>query len=180
MIPTEEQAKILWDKYDLPENKRRHVVLVAKVARFLASKTNEPINFSLLRAGALLHDIDKNAQIRPGERHPDTGVRILREEGTPEVAELVKTHPLHAILDPSIAPKTWEEKILFLADKMVKYDIITVDERFKLWNDEHLPPDAQKILDRTYPKVKELEKEIFSIVHMQPKELQILISGGIT
>ncbi|MBI5619911.1 hypothetical protein HY950_03045, partial [Candidatus Gottesmanbacteria bacterium] len=81
-------------------------------------------------------------------------------EGMEEVAALVKAHPLHAILDPLTAPKTWEEKILFLADKMVKYKIIGVDGRFALWNAEHLPAGQQAILDASYPKVKELEKEI--------------------
>lgn len=171
MIPTEVQAKSLWDKYQLPENKRRHVELVAKVARFLASKINEPINLPLLIAGALLHDIDKNAEKLSGERHPDAAVRILKEEGTPEVANLVKTHPLHAILDPSIAPKSWEEKLLYLSDKMVKFEIITVDERFKLWNDEHLPPPEQDILNRAYPKAKELEEEIFHLMRIKPNDV---------
>ncbi len=158
MIPTEEQAKALWDKYQLPERKRNHVALVAKVALSLAEKRT--VNKNLLLAGALLHDIDKNIPRLPGERHPDTAVRILREEGMEEVAELVKTHSLHAILDPAICPKTLEEKLLYLADKMVKDEVIGVDARFALWNDEHLPPDVQKILDDSYPKVKELEKEI--------------------
>lgn len=166
MIPTEEQTKSLWDKYALPEKKRRHVGLVAKTAKFLATQCQMinakcQINEKLLLAGALLHDIDKNVIKLPGEKHPDTGVRILREEGMGEVADLVKTHPLHAILDPAIAPKTIEEKLLYLADKMVKYEVIGVDARFKLWNDEHLPQEQQKILDAAYPKVKELEKEIF-------------------
>lgn len=162
MIPTEKQVKVLWEKYQLPENKRRHVTLVARVARNLSKKFN--VNRKLLIAGALLHDIDKNAKKLPGERHPDTAVRILTEEGMSEVAGLVATHPLHAILDPRISPKTWEEKILYLADKMVKYEIITVDQRFKLWNDEHLPKDAQALLDAAYPKTKELEKEIFDLI----------------
>jgi len=78
------------------------------------------------------------------------------------VAELVKTHPLHAILDLNISPKTWEEKLLYLADKMVKYDIVGVDERFRLWNEEHLPAQEQNILDQSYPKVKALEQEVFN------------------
>ena len=179
MIPTEEQAKALWDKYHLPEQKRIHVALVAKVAMFLADKLKEPINKPLLLAAALLHDIDKAIPKLPGEKHPDTAVRILKEEGTPEVAHLVRTHPLHAILNPAIAPKTWEEKLLYLADKMVKYEVITVDERFRLWNDEHLPPESQKELDAAYPKVKVLEKEIFSLIHMQPEQLQKLRAGSI-
>jgi putative nucleotidyltransferase with HDIG domain len=173
MIPTEEQIKALWEKYHLPEEKRIHVTLVARVADVLAQKCQASsvrcqVNISLLRAAALLHDIDKNAEKMPGEQHPDACVRILKEEGMEEVAMIVKTHPLHAILDPDITPTTWEEKILFLADKMVKYEIIGVDKRFALWKDEHLPPQAQEILDRSYPKVKALEKELFDLTNIDP------------
>lgn len=166
MIPTQDEVKALWEKYRLPERKRRHVALVARVARFLAQKCT--VNKKLLVAGALLHDIDKSATKLPRERHPDTAVRILREEGMGEVADLVKTHPLHAILDPAIAPKTLEEKLLFLADKMVKDDVIGVDARFRLWNEEHVPAQEQKILDAAYPKVKALEKDIAAMIGVEP------------
>lgn len=178
MIPTEEQAKQLWDKYNLPEQKRIHVTFVARVAKFLAQKCqmmNDEcrINEKLLLAAALLHDIDKVVPKLPGEQHPDAGVRILREEGMEEVADLIKTHPLHAILDPRLVPKTWEEKFLYLSDKMCKYEIITVDQRFKLWNDEHLPPDQQQILDRCYPKVKQLEEEILTRFGIKPEQVAL-------
>lgn len=182
MIPTEIQAKKLWEKYGLPEMKRRHVGLVAWVARFLAGevkrkKVKGKINERLLIAAALLHDIDKNVTKLPGEKHPDAGVRILREEGMEEVAALVKTHPLHAILDPAIAPKTIEQKLLFLADKMVKQEVIGVDARFKLWNDEHLPKTQQNILDRAYPKVKELEKEVFDLIGVDQRRILEKLKG---
>ncbi len=168
MIPSVDQAKKLWEKYLLPEQKRVHVGLVMRVAMFLAAKlTQETINTELLQAAALLHDIDKAVPRLDGEKHPDTAVRILREEGMGEIADVVVTHPLHAILDPAISPKTWEQKLLYLADKMVKYDIVGVDERFRLWKEEHLPPDAQKILDESYPKVKALEQEVFNVAKIR-------------
>ncbi|MBI5449297.1 HD domain-containing protein [Candidatus Gottesmanbacteria bacterium] len=177
MIPTKKQARALWDKYQLPNKKRIHCALVTEVAMGLAGQihqfTNKPINQLLLQAAALLHDIDKNVPKRAGEKHPDTAVRILREEGMDEIAAIVKTHSLHAILDPAIAPKTWEEKILFLADKMVKYEVIGVDERFKLWSDEHLPGDAQAILDAAYPKVKALEHELLKMIRKKEYTLAI-------
>lgn len=179
MIPTEEEAKALWSKYRLPEYKRRHATIVAKVAAFLAKQltinnSQLTINLPLLTAGALLHDIDKNISRLPDEKHPQTAVRVLKEEGMAEVAELVKTHPLHAILDPSIAPKTWEEKILFLADKMVKLETVTVDKRFALWRAEDLPQEAYDLLSQTYPKVKELEKEFFDLIQVKPEDLKRL------
>ncbi len=175
MIPTDAQAKKLWDKYGLPDGKKGHVILVARVAELLATKYQSSnvkcqINTALLKAAALLHDIDKNIPRLPGEQHPDTAVRVLTEEGMGEVAALVKTHPLHAILNPAIAPRTKEEKLLYLADKMVKHELIGVDARFRLWNDEHLPGDQQAILDAAYPNVKMLEKEIFGLMGVEPEE----------
>jgi putative nucleotidyltransferase with HDIG domain len=138
MIPTERHIRLLWEKYEVPDRKRNHMELVARVALFLADRLTERnprihIKKSLLLAAALLHDIDKNAPNRPGERHPDAAVRTLRKEGMEEVARIVATHSVHAILDLAIAPTSWEEKLLYLADKMVKQDVMTVDKRFALW-----------------------------------------------
>lgn len=184
MIPTENEAVALWDTYQLPENKRLHVRLVAGVALFLADRLSRSrpgltINKDLLQAAALLHDIDKAVPKLEGERHPDTAVRLLQDLGMEEVARTVKTHSLHCILDPAIAPKTWEEKILYLADKMVKFDIITVEKRFALWNAEHLPQQAQLELRDAFPLVKKLEKEILSIVSISPEDLPRRVKAGI-
>lgn len=173
MIPTDDQIEKLWDVYNLPEYKRNHSQLVARVAMWFAKKLGVPT--PLLKAAALLHDIDKNIPKLPNEHHPDTGVRVLLEAGFEEVSQLIRTHPLHAILDPTIAPKTIEEKLLYLADKMVKHTIITVDERFALWRKEKLPEDAIKILDTAYPKVKELEQEICSTIGVDPNEISSTI-----
>jgi predicted hydrolase (HD superfamily) len=169
MIPTKSQVNALWEKYRLPESKRIHARLVAGVAMFFATKFQ--VDKRLLLAAALLHDIDKAAPKLPGERHPDGAVRLLREEGMGEVADVVRTHPLHAMLNPAIAPKTWEQKLLYLADKMVKYDIVGVDERFALWKAEKLPSQEQDIVDRSYPKVKELEQEVFKLAQISLNDI---------
>ena len=177
MIPTRNQCLALWDKYNLPSAKRIHVEEVTKLATYFASKLkaqnpNVKINVALVEAAALLHDIDKNVTRRPGERHPDTAVRILRELGFVEVAEVVKRHSLHAILDPALTPRTWEEKIVYLSDKMTKYEVIGIDHRFKLWYKEQLPPDAAAELDAALPKVKALEVEIYQAAGISFAEIQ--------
>ncbi|MCL4360496.1 HD domain-containing protein [Patescibacteria group bacterium] len=177
MIPSKFDIARLWDTYHLPEYKRQHVRIVAQVALFLSVRLKEHdpsvvINDRLLRAAALLHDIDKEVPKLPGERHPDAGVRILADEGLDEVATLVKTHPLHTILNPTLAPKTWEEKLLFLADKMVKHSVISVDERFALWREEDLPRDARHMLHDTYPKVKALESDILKRAGVTLSDIQ--------
>ena len=159
-----------------------HSSLVARVALWLAKqlkKKNVSVNIDekLLRAAALLHDIDKNVSKLPGEQHPDAGVRILEEEGMGEVAAIVKTHPLHSMLDPAISPKSWEEKLVYLADKMVKHEVITVDKRFALWKGEELPEEAVAVLDAVYPKVKELEHDIFARIGITPAQVAQLVAA---
>lgn len=176
MIPSVSQVAALWNLHSLPDAKRNHCVLVARVAVWFArglltAKNGIAVNIPLLEASALLHDIDKAARKRPNEHHPDAGVRILNEAGFAAVADIVRTHPLHAILDQNIAPKTIEQKLLFLSDKMVKHSIITVDRRFALWRSENLSGEAVRILDASYPKVKKLEAEICGTLHIEPDDV---------
>ena len=128
------------------------------------------MNVSLLVAAGLLHDIDKNVKKLPGERHPVTGARVLREEGYGEVGDVVLKHDIEAFLDPDRKPVTWEEKVLALADKMVKDEIITVDERYRLWREEKIP-EQDAILEATYLYLKSLEKEVFTIIKIRPEEV---------
>lgn len=177
MIPTRAQCLLLFDRYSLPSQKRIHVEAVTKLAKFLASKIKNQnakikINEELLEAAALLHDIDKNIPRKEGEKHPDTAVKVLTELGYDEVASIIATHSLHCILDSETAPQSWEAKILFLADKMTKYEVIGVDHRFKLWYRENLPPAAVAELKACYPLVKALQKELFTVAGITVGEVE--------
>lgn len=182
MIPSSGQIAALWDACALPEAKRIHCTQVARLAVWFARScmSRRPeldIDIPLLFAAAMVHDVDKAAQTLPHEHHPDAAVRILREHGMDEVADLVRTHPLHAICDQYIAPRTWEQKLLYLSDKMAKQEIITVDERFALWRAERLPPAAVRQLDAAYPRVKELEASVCSLLNVEPDAVAGLVNA---
>ncbi len=182
MVPTDRQIKELWDVYHVPAYKQNHSFSVARLCiwfatRLMQADPSQSIDIRLLQAAALTHDVDAMAPKNEGERHPDAAVRILREHGFDEVADLVRTHPLHAILDQKIAPKTLEQKLLYLSDKMVTQSILTVDERFALWRGENLPASAMRELDAAYPKVKALEKEICALVSAVPEDVAQLAKG---
>lgn len=175
MIPTRAQCLALFDRFSLPSQKKIHVEEVTRVALYLADKlAAQGINIDrqLLEAAALLHDIDKNIPRQSGERHPDTAVRVLLDLHMPEVAEIVRKHSLHLILDPDRAPQTWEEKLVYLSDKMTKYEFIGVEHRFKLWYKEQLPAQAVKELDQSFPKVKALEQEVLTAAGITFSEME--------
>lgn len=174
MIPDIHQCFALWEKYRLPPMKRIHVEYVSKVAYFLAceyQRKGKHCHIPLVVAASLLHDIDKTVPKIRNEDHPDTAVRILKSEGMIEVARLVRTHSLHTIVDEGHPIKTLEARILFLSDKMVKYRVMTVDERFDLWRNEHIPKSGMEMLVRAYPKVKELEKAVFTDIGLDPQDV---------
>lgn len=172
-IPDRETCFFLLQKYHFPQRKMKHVELVERVAIYLGNAIRDKgydINLDLITAGALLHDVDKGIP-GAGEVHPQKGVEILQKLGYPEVARVCARHSLYTFLDKKTRPATWEEKVVALSDKMVKDKVITVDERYKLWYDENLPEKAQEVLRKSYPLLKELEKEIFGIIGMRPEEV---------
>ena len=168
MIPNQKQCYALWDKYKLPSSKRIHIQVVTNLALFLAKSIIKQhpqikIDLMLLEAACLLHDIDQQIKPLPGEKHPDTAVRMLKQLEFHSVAQVVAKHALHCIMDGKTASLAWEEKLLFLADKMVKYELIGVEHRIKLWLKENWPETAKNELTAAYPKVKQLEQEILQL-----------------
>jgi len=180
MIPDEKIIHALWDTYHFPQNKQMHSEMVARVALTLAKKWKQQdasitIDVNLLLAAVLLHDIDKNIEKLEGELHPDASVRILKKEGMGEVAEVIRTHPLHMICKDITAPKTIEQQLLFLADKMTKYECIGIDKRFLIWREEDYDEESQIILDTAYPKVVKLRDKILVSAGITEEELIQLV-----
>jgi putative nucleotidyltransferase with HDIG domain len=104
-----------------------HVQAVAAVAYLLAvwlRAAGEPVNPLFAHRGGLLHDLAKlKALESPPEHHighTELGARMLKDHGEPLLAECVRRHGLFALIQPELAPRTWEEKLVYLADKLVE------------------------------------------------------------
>ena len=78
-------------------------------------------------AASLLHDVKKLSK----SDHVIEGYEFIKSLGFPEVAVIIRKHGLSHIDNDDFMPKTWEEKIVFYADKRVNHDkIVNLDERF--------------------------------------------------
>jgi HD superfamily phosphodiesterase len=177
MIPSMQRCHDLWDTYTFPVIKRKHVNAVLSVATAYGRhiEKNNPeiiLNWPLITAGCLLHDIDKAVEKLPGEKHPDASVRILKGEGCDEtLLRLVKRHSLHMIFDQSNHPETLEEKLVYLSDKSAKYEPIGIEKRFELWNKEHMTEESQSLLKQSYQKVVALRDELVTFAHTTEKTI---------
>ena len=173
-IPTKGQIQDLLDEYKVPDNIRRHMQLVSKIAVFLTrmlKEAGEEVNEELLEAAALVHDLDKMlTKDSPDKEHGMLTKSILEEKGFPEVGRLAELHRFsHLIVDDI---EGWEGKILNYADKRVKHDeLVSLKERF---DDNHVRYPQfvgsrdQKVGEKNTLK---LEKEIFNKIGLKPGEL---------
>jgi len=100
--------------------------------------------------------------------HVDAGVIILKGEDLPEIAEIIRKHSINAIVEKDKIPTTWEEKLLYYADRRACEDkLVSIDERISDLRMRY--PDIDSFIAEAEPKLKLLEKEIFDKLDIDPK-----------
>lgn len=154
-------------KYNVPENILKHSLVVNKFAIQLANlliNEGEQVNKILVDRASLLHDIGKFKALNKGVSHEEEGYKILKKEGFNEIANIVKKHSLFSVLNKKEAPVTWEEKIVFYADKRVNEDkIVTLKERMNYLKKRYgKNKKILKKIEAAEPLIYQIEKEIFN------------------
>jgi putative nucleotidyltransferase with HDIG domain len=156
-----------------------HSMQVCRVATFLADQLNSRhnhLNYDLIRAAALLHDITKTRSFETAEDHALTGGQFLAERGYPEVGDLVRQHV--KLDEYPQSPVVNEVAILNYADKRVLHDqVVTLQVRLDYILERYgkVPKHRQRIR-LLWQKTKELEEAIFRGISCSPTELTHLIN----
>ncbi len=155
-----------------------HSLQVCRVATFLTDHLKEQqnyLNFDLIRAAALLHDITKTRSFNTDENHALTGGQFLNDRNYPEVGDLVRQH---VVMDAYRTGKTLREvEIINYADKRVLHDkIVPLDKRLEYILERYAqnPADRERI-DLLWQKTKRLEDRIFGKLSFAPDDLIQLI-----
>jgi len=141
-VPGRREAARLLLSLDPPDWFLRHSCAVADVAGWLAGRSvarGAPVDARAVEAAALLHDVDKLARVGRGDgvRHGDGSAAWLREHGMPELAELVRDHPVtrlgtdDGVARLAVAPL--EARIVAYADKRAGGSLESMDARFASW-----------------------------------------------
>ena len=164
-IPDEEECRRMWEHYHTPENVRIHCQAVCVQALHIGNALNQAgcdLNLQMIRSAALLHDI---ARVKP--HHAEEGARILRREGYPELAEIIRRHhdltkggyEWNANAEPN------ETEVVYLADKLTKEaETVTLHERFadsrRRCERQQDHEEALKKHERRYQEAKLVENKI--------------------
>ncbi len=192
---TDQQVARLIEEFRMPLHVRRHCAAVANFACELGRKliaAGEKVDLTLLRHAALLHDLVRVVDFRKfkpeefpdpvtpedvsfwkilrekykGMHHADAGAQILTERGFSETAKLVSRHRFLQIKDGF---DSWEEKLLYYADKRTKHDhVVDLQERLDDGRKRNVPgmeyTEEARGLDE---KVFALEREILTKIGEQ-------------
>ncbi len=177
-IPTTRQCHDLLKRADVPEHIQAHSLLVARIAELLAFHLNgngHSMDLSLVRAGALLHDIAKKRSLTTGENHAVLGALLLERWGWPVVAPIVRDH---VVMTPRLArgPIT-ESLVVNYADKRVRHEtIVELDERFEdlIRRYARSPAHEQELRNRL-ELYRIVEKRIFEHLSFVPEALSDLL-----
>jgi putative nucleotidyltransferase with HDIG domain len=201
-LPTRKECLALLAEYHVPPHIVSHSRAVAKLAVFLAHRLNEKgaaIDVTLLETACLLHDLlrvhdFKESDFNRFERtlpkeekpkcqrfrikyktssHEDAAYDILREQ-FPTLALTIKRHRYMALLDEKEKPDSWEEKLLYYADKRVMHEkIVPLKERLAEGHKRNVflhGSEAQSKINtaKVDPLIYEMEKEIFEKIELDP------------
>jgi len=155
-----------------------HSLQVCRVATFLTRhliKEHYQLNFELIQAAALLHDITKTRSFKTREDHAQTGGEYLADCGYPEIGELIRQH---VKLDNYSAGGTISDaEVLNYADKRVLHDeIVILDHRLDYILERYAETEAHR--QRIYllwQKTREMENKIFKDLSFAPGDLNQLI-----
>ncbi len=121
----------------LPNNLLTHLHGVAAAAYQMAvwmRAAGVPVDPLLAQRGGLLHDLAKlRAGLPPYAgriSHAELAARLIAETGYPLLAEIARRHMFFSLTDPDSAPITWEQKLVYFADKIIEGGrLATLDER---------------------------------------------------
>ena len=179
-IPTLEQCYQLMCEMKMMDHIVRHSLQVCRVATFLTQNLKEQhyrLNFDLIRAASLLHDITKTRSFKTEENHALTGGQFLAERGYREVGDLVRQHVrLDAYPDPVTLG---EAEIINYADKRVLHEtIVGLDKRLEYILGKYgKRPEHQERIRWLWDKTQALEEEIFGEIAIAPEELETLLDS---
>ena len=173
ILPTKPTVLQLMKFKNVPSQVISHELAVSRKAMQIAhSIIDLPVNYELVKIGALVHDIGRCETHKFD--HGIIGAEIIRELGFPEsLAKIAECHILAGLTATEaetfglpakdFIPKTIEEKIVCLADKYVSgVQKVSIEERFSAWE---LRWGKTEFLISQKKRALELERDVLKHIY---------------
>lgn len=201
-LPTPQECEQLWNHYATPLHIREHMRQVNRVAVYMTReliRCGEHVIVELVDRASLLHDTirvtewptlsfdafpytpsSQEKKVWEAQRqtyppdipHAEVNYRIFKDQ-YPEMATVIRKHSITSAYELN----TWEEKMVFYADRRVSHSVIVplaerLEESYERYKTTH--PDGIHRDPKIVQAVFRLQEEIFSIIGGDPDHLPLV------
>ena len=160
-------------EFNFSNNIWMHSHAVAGVSYLLAlwlKQNGEKVNPILAHRGGLLHDLAKlhpEADFTSGNDHGTLAGKILNQRGQPELAKIAIRHMIFSFEVEQRRPTTWEEILVYFADKLIEgKSIVSIEERVSALELRY-KGNFRKYL----PILKHIQEKICSHIRRSPEKM---------
>ena len=158
-----------------------HCRKVNAIAMFIATKLKEKgeeIDLDLVDIASFLHDVKKAEEVNLKDwgSHEKRAAEFLKAKGYNELACIILKHRSEESVLNGIKGMSWEDKLVYYADKRVKHDeVVSAKERMrdgferysKLFNNH----DFINRHDAINEQLTKIENEIFNKLGLKPEDI---------
>jgi 5'-deoxynucleotidase YfbR-like HD superfamily hydrolase len=167
------KAAGFFERYRYPDWLVAHSRVVGAIAEALLAARRRgavKIDAEALVLAAYLHDIGRSPLLEGDPRdHNILSGLVLAAEGEGACVELARRHAIYTVLDPELAPRTAEEKLVYVADRRGGQSVQPLEERAR--DTAKRNPKYAAEIERAIPLAKAIEREVFADVSFGPDEL---------
>lgn len=164
-----------------PEGLLQHQLAVSRLCRetaLLLCEAGRVVEPVLAAAAGLLHDIGKTGAppeagpCPPGVTpHAWLSAAWAAERGLdPRLVRAVMVHGLDSLVCPDYEPRSWEERVLMLCDKLAEFGYASLEQRLDGLRRRH--PSAAGLIDKSEPRLRNLEVELAAACGLSPERFE--------
>ena len=166
------EAEHFFDRYAYPDWLRAHSLLVGRIAESLVAARGDVSSAARdIGLAAYLHDIGRSPLVAGDVReHNELSGLILAAEGLAGSVEPARRHAIYTVLDPTTAPATLADKIVYVADRRGGMRVESVETRARDTAKRH--SRFADDIELAIPIAKAIEREVFAGVAFAPEELE--------
>ena len=205
-LPSQNECRAMIRDCHVPVHIVKHAEAVAKLGVFLAERLTDggiDVDIPLVERACLLHDLFRvcdcpledfscfeqpvtdeditrwrRLKAEHGHRRHEEAAYAFLEDKYPVLATTIHKHRYTAVIDEDDRPASWEEKLVYYADKRVMHDrIVPLRERLDEAHERNTllaktstsrRVDMEKKVDA---EIFRLEEEIFNQIDLDPEEV---------
>ena len=174
-LPSIAESRAWLIDQDASANLLVHVDMVAALSYQIAvwlRQAGEEVDPVLAHRGGLLHDLAKITARPLKVDHGILAAKMLAERGQLELGQIAQRHMLFNLLDEANRPCSWEEKLVYFADKLVESgQIVHFHERLAALRERYRIATPKEEINALIAALTELESEICQPLLWTPAEL---------